>query len=260
MYILYLDESGTTPEASYFVLAGLAAFERETYWFTKDLNDLQSEYFPNIQEPVLFRAAVLHTRSEDSVEPPWDQLPAERRRELKSRIYSIIRSRKGIIFGCAVEREYATTRSEDPYERAFEDLISRFDLFLTRTNRELAQENREEQRGLIVIAESNYQKTLGILARRLHQTGTRWGQLHNMADIPFFAPARDTRLLQFADFCANAIYGRYARGLSSGYDMVAGKIDNHGGVLHGLAHLTRDLACGCTACFSRRGRQLLPQP
>ena len=30
MYILYLDESGAHSEASYFVLAGLAVFERES--------------------------------------------------------------------------------------------------------------------------------------------------------------------------------------------------------------------------------------
>ena len=54
MYILYLDESGTHSEASYFVLAGLAVFEREIHWFSQDLDALQREYFPAENEPVFF--------------------------------------------------------------------------------------------------------------------------------------------------------------------------------------------------------------
>lgn len=54
LYILYLDESGTSHEASYFVLAGLAVFEREIYWFSQELDNLQLEYFPKATEPIFF--------------------------------------------------------------------------------------------------------------------------------------------------------------------------------------------------------------
>ena len=47
VYLLYLDESGNHAEASYFVLAGLAVFEREIHWFADDLNSLQTEYLPD---------------------------------------------------------------------------------------------------------------------------------------------------------------------------------------------------------------------
>ena len=254
MYILYLDESGTHGEASYFILAGLAVFEREIHWFTQDLELLQKEYFPRETEPVFFHAAPLRSRASDSVIHPWDQLSVEQRRNLKDRVYDVIASRRAVLFACAVEKEFALLRNEDPYERAFEDLISRFDLFLSRTNRSASEEGREAQRGLVVLAESSYEKTLALLAQRLRQQGTRWRGLHNVTDVPYFAPARDTRLLQYADFCANAIYGRYHSKLTGDFDRIASKFDQDSGVLHGLAHLTRDSSCSCLACFSRQNR------
>ncbi len=254
MYILYLDESGTHGTASHFVLAGLAVFEREIHWYGLDLDALQNEYFPGISEPVYFHAAKLHTRSGDVVDPPWDGLSTEQRRSLKQRVYDVLRTRRGVLFACAVERAYAAAKNEDPYERAFEDLMSRFDMFMGKVNRLATTEGREEQRGLVVLAESSYEKTIALLARRLKGQGTRWGILHNVTDIPLFAPAHESRLLQYADFVANAIYGRYHAGLSGDFDKIAGKFDQEGNVLHGLAHLTRDYQCACLACFSRRGK------
>ncbi len=255
VYILYLDESGTHGEASCFVLAGLAVFEREIHWFSQDLEALQTEYFPEVAEPIFFHAARLHVREGARVEEPWDRLTRDQRLRLKRRIYDIIRDRKGVLFGCAVELKYASIRKENPYERAYEDLLSRFDLFLRRVNRLAMAEGKDEQRGMVVLAESSYEKTISILGRRLQKLGTRWHTLHNVTDVPLFAPARDTRLLQYADFCANAIYGRYHAKLTGDFDAITPKFDREGGVIHGLAHLTTDSDCPCIACFSRMGRQ-----
>ena len=224
MYVLYLDESGTHAEASYFVLAGLAVFEREIHWFGQDLELLQREYFPQESEPVYFHASRLRVRSGEEVENPWGQLTREQRIELKDRIYDVFRNRRGVLFACAVEKRYAEIRDEDPYERGFEDLMSRFDMFMGRTNQLLVAEGKEEQRGMVVLAQSSYDKTLSLLAGRLRERGTRWGSLHNITDVPLFAPARDTRLLQFADFCANAVYGRYHSGLARDFRPHSSKV------------------------------------
>ncbi|MHB1004181.1 MAG: DUF3800 domain-containing protein [Chloroflexota bacterium] len=253
---MYLDESGTHGEASHFVLAGLAVFEREIHWFSQAFDLLQEQYFPEETEPVFFHAARLTVRSGDKVEPPWDRLDSEKRRELKTRVLDIIRTRRGVLFGCAIEKEYARIRHEDAYELAFEDLVSRFDLYLSRINRVAVAEGKEEQRGLVVLAESSFKKTIALLGQRMNvQGGTRWGSLHNIADVPLFAPARDTRLLQYADFCAHAIYGRYHSKLIGDFDRIAGKFDIEGPAIHGLVHRSLDSGCSCLACFSRRGRQ-----
>ena len=143
MYILYLDESGIHGEAAYFVLAGLAVFEREIHWFSQDLDLLQREYFPEEAEPVFFHAARLRVRENAVVAPPWDRLTAEQRRSLKDRVFDVIRERRAVLFACAVEKAFARLRGEDPYERAFEDLISRFDRFMSRINQQAAAEGQK---------------------------------------------------------------------------------------------------------------------
>ena len=42
MYLLYIDESGSIPNPSeeYFILAGVAVFERQIYHLIKKLDDL----------------------------------------------------------------------------------------------------------------------------------------------------------------------------------------------------------------------------
>ena len=251
MYILYLDESGTHGEASYFVLGGLAVFEREIHWFSHDVDQLQSEYFQTTH-PIHFHASKLRGKAN---EVPWDTLDLKKRRELKNRVYDIIRNRQGVLFACAVEKEWAERQSIDAYEHAFEQVVSRFDMFMGRTNRAAAISNREEQRGLLVLAGSSYNKTLAVLARKLQTVGTKWGtRLGNVTDVPFFASSRDTRLLQLADFCSNAVYGHYHSGLSRDFARIAPKFDQAEGVVHGLVHLTTDSMCVCLACFSRSNR------
>jgi hypothetical protein len=81
-----------------------------------------------------------------------------------------------------------------------------------------------------------------------------------MADIPYFAPASNTRLLQAADFVANAVFGRYESGYARDFDIIAGSFDQDpdDGRMHGLVHLHPDTAtCYCPACLTRRG---LPRP
>ncbi len=251
MYILYLDESGTHGEASYFVLGGLAVFEREIHWFSQDLDRLQNEYVPSAY-PVHFHAAKLRGKSNEA---PWDKLGLAKRRELKDKVYEIIRNRKGILFACAIEKEWSERNGVNAYEHAFEQVVSRFDIFLSRVNHPVGEDVGEEQRGLLVLADSSYNKTLAVLARKLQSEGTRWGtQLRNITDVPFFAPSRDTRLLQLADFCSNAVYGNYHSGLSRDFYRIAPKFDHSDGVFHGLVHLTTDYMCVCPACFSRSNR------
>ena len=122
MYILYLDESGAHSEASYFVLAGLAVFEREIHWYAQDVDALQRRYFPNIQEPIEFHASVLRQPQSERVAEPFDQLRREQRRGLLSDIYQIIRAHRGILFGVAIEKDWCI--NEEPYERALNMIAS----------------------------------------------------------------------------------------------------------------------------------------
>lgn len=247
MYVLYLDESGVSDDASYFVLAGLAVFEREIYWYAQDLDSIQKKYLPDINYPVEFHASPLRQADSKNVPEPFNLLTLNERRKMIKDIYLVIRSRKGILFGVAIEKAWCIR--EEPYARAFEDLTSRFDLFLRRIN---ATAGENEQRGLIAVAESSYRRNLEILGERFRGGSTRWGQSRTISDVPFFLPAKNTRLLQFADFCANAIFGRYNSGLTTDFDIIALRFDREETRIHGMVHLTRDHECQCVACITRQ--------
>ncbi len=250
LHIVYVDESGTHSEARYFVVAGLAVFERETYYLAQALDQLQVRFFPGVNEPIAFHAAPLRAPKEH-LEPPWDTLTNGQRRELLTAVYGVLAESRAKVFAVAMEK---AGLEGDPYRRGFEEIVNRFDRMLWRT----ARDRGEQQRGLVVMAESSFRENLEVFARKIWTQGHRWGEIHNMADIPYFAPARSTRLLQLADFTANAVFGRYENGYTRDFDRIASRFDQDEGRIHGLVHFARDrYACYCPACVQRRA---MPRP
>ena len=165
---------------------------------------------------------------------------------LKESYEAIERSGHPILFATVVDKEGITHR--DPYEAAFEDVISRFDRMLSRRHR-----RGDRQRGLVVVAESNYRERLETLGDRILREGTQWSRTNNLADIPLFTRASRTRLLQAADLIVNAVWGSYEKGLSRDFDTLLPKFDRENERLHGLTHLGADAsACWCIACYSWR--------
>ena len=242
MYILYLDESGTH-NSRYFVVGGLAVFERETYFMARELDQLQARHLPDVSDPAQFHASELRAKRG---RPPFDALNREQRHNLIRDVYGVISESRARLFAVAMEK--AATIG-DPYERGFEEMVNRFDLMVSR----LSQERDEKQRGLIVVAESAYKNNLNVLAGKIAREGHRWGQTYNLADIPYFAPAKSTRLLQLADFVVNAVYGYYEFGYANQFNRIAPRIDQEPGRMHGLVHIANNLQnCYCPACVTRR--------
>ena len=245
MHILYLDESGTGKEARYFVVAGLAVFERETYFLSQSLDKLQAKYLPDVSEPAYFHASSLRAHP-SRIPPPFNTLSDDERKSLINDIYRVIAESRVRVFAVAMEKTFLTG---DPYERGFEEIVNRFDRMLARGLRD----SGEPQRGLVILAESSYRENLERLARKIWSQGHRWGETHNQADVPYFAPAQRTRLLQLADFVSNAVFGYYESGYARGFNTIAPRIDQQDGHLHGLVHLVRDRqSCYCPACVARR--------
>ena len=65
MYLLYLDESGNEndPVDRFFVLGGIALFERQTFFLAKALEAVQDKYFPN-RQPIPFHASEIRSSRE----------------------------------------------------------------------------------------------------------------------------------------------------------------------------------------------------
>lgn len=244
MHLLYLDESGQHG-GNYFVLAGVSVFERQTYWLSKDFDEIQREVLPHEIGPVEFHASVIRAGKA----APWSQLSKEMRHQVLDMGYAAIAQSKAVLFGVAVDRRWLAP-DQDSYLYSFECLLKKFDDYLRRL-----YDQRNEQRGLVVIAESQFRERIQSLALQLRREGTRWGELYNLAEIPLFTPAKHSRLLQVADFCANAILARYEDGYTRHFDALCEKFDSEDGIVHGLSHYSHQFeTCMCPACLSRRLR------
>lgn len=254
MYILYTDESGDPTGATdeNFILAGIAAFERQTFWLSQKVDSLETEIFgpydptkpQAIPRPVEFHASAINARKS----PPWDQMNAKQARSILSSMAGIVSDSHDscALFAIVVHRP--SFNSDDPVLLAFNELTSRFDLFLTR------QHNRgDTQRGLMVFDESRHEQRLQQVLRSYATEGGPFGRVRNFCDVPFFADSRASRMLQLADFIAWATFRRYETGNTLYFDQIANRFDSESNRIHGLHHRTSIFqSCSCLACFSRR--------
>lgn len=243
MYLLYVDQSGDPNNTNdqYYVLGGVALFERKVYWVNEAMEDLSENLF-GAESNVELRAQQINAHKRD----PWHNMPSEQRQAVLADLCEIAAQPDLVLFGVAVEKQFAP----DPVARAFEEICNRFDLFLKRLH---AQENT--QRGLIIFDRSKFQQTLGPLVRDYRHQTTRFGQVKNFADVPCFTDAGGTRLLHLAHLVSYSIFRRYEKSNTSLLDQLIFNFDEESGVLHGLVHLTRNSeACYCPSCLTRSRR------
>lgn len=171
----------------------------------------------------------------------------ERRRIIKEVLNVLVNSyATAKAFACAVHK--ASYPNRDPMELAFEDLCSRFDIFLKRL-----RDSGDNQRGMIVLDESTHETTLQGMARRFRTLGTQWNVIRNVADVPLFVDSRASRCIQVADHVAYAVFRRYSAGDTNYLDPILSRFDFDGKTIHGLCHKNVGNAnCMCPACLSRK--------
>jgi hypothetical protein len=95
-------------------------------------------------------------------------------------------------------------RSVDPVERTCEELAGHFDTYLGRLE---ADHNLDKQLGLKIFDESNHRRTLHVLLHQFRTTGTRFGRIKHLAEVPMFVDSTLSRVTQIADFVAYAFLG-----------------------------------------------------
>lgn len=229
MHLLYLDESGsaTDPNHKFFVLAGVAVFERSTHWVEQKLNVIAARFDPHDPHSVELHGSPM--RSGRGVWHPH---------RLQTRIDAIKESlqsgacdfhTKGVrLFGAVIRKE--ALPGEDPVEHAFEHVSSRFDNFLKR----LYLKHHDKQRGIILFDKSSTEARIQSLARTFKYAGHSSGTSKNYADVPVFMDSRASRLIQLADLVAYALFRHFERGDSTFFEVIQHCFDSEGGVQHGL--------------------------
>lgn len=229
MYVLYLDESGDENNAAnrHFVLAGVAAFERQIHFLSEAADAIQNRHLPGL-EPVPFHASPMR-KGKDF----WRKVPEEKRLQMVTEVGKVLADsdhRGVVLFGVAVEKS-ARCYGEAAVQLAVEEVCGRFNLFLARRHKY----DSDTQRGLIVFAEGRFDKRAKTWVRTFRRSGTRIGSIRNFAeDLPYSASANDSRMLQLADYVAHAIFLKYEQGDDSLLRPIRNKFDHDDGRNHGL--------------------------
>lgn len=229
MHLLYLDESGSVadPTQQFFVLAGVSVFERTCHWIEKDLDAIAARF--DAANP---RAVELHGSPMRGGKGEWRKFPVpDRVQAIKDALQTGICSRADTnirLFGAVIRK--AAVAGRDPVEIAFEQLCSRFDLFLRRRY----SKHNDPQRGIMLFDKASTEQRIQTLARDFKATGHSWGKTMNYADVPVFLDSTASRLIQLADLVSFALYRFYEHKDNSLYDLIKHRFDQEGGVEHGL--------------------------
>lgn len=252
MYILYLDDSGSPANKNeeYFVLGGIAVPEQSIRWLSNQLDRLAEEIDPDNPRQVEFHASEIFSRRTGI----WRTF--KDKNESISTLLKVLRCLNGansdiVAFACAIHK--ASFPNVDPVEKAFEDISSRFNMFLERKSK--SEDNRSGARGMIVLDKSTYEQSIQSLARNFRHEGNQWGsQLRRICEVPLFVDSNASRIVQLADHIAYAVFRRYNAKDTVYFDSIESRFDQASdGRIYGLAHWqTVNQTCSCPACLSRR--------
>ena len=158
------------------------------------------------------------------------------------------------LFAECVDKVYfdpsRTSRTLD--EQAFEQVVSRFEQFLSRTE-------GPTQRNYGLLVHDNNQtvaKKHTDLMRRFHQQGTLWTMIERIIETPLFVDSRLTSLVQIADLCSYALRRYLENQESDLFSRVFSRADRIGPTVVGIRHYA-PTACGCEICRLHRTAPLL---
>ena len=225
MFLLYADESGTPSgsDQEHFVLAGVSVFERKAHWLSLELDGIAARFMPSDPGQV-----ELHGSPMFAGRNFWRKFPKEDRINAIKDALRLIDGRHYRIFASVVNKR--SISPSDPVHSTFQQLVTRFDHFLTREHTYF----NNTHRGLIVFDKTSKEGPIQSLARDFKVDGHDWGRLRNMAEVPAFIDSKATRLIQLADLVAYSIFRRYERHDNQFYKIIERSFDFYGGVQHGL--------------------------
>jgi hypothetical protein len=225
MHLLYVDDSGhpEDPNQEWFVLAGVSLFERQGYWLAESLEHVAARFNPADSSSVELHGAAMRNGKDWRAFPPSDRIQA-----IKDSLALLSSSHiSNRIFAVAVRKGAVAPR--DPVEYAFEQLSSRFDLYLRRLHLQ-----GDTQRGLMIFDRKDGERRIQQLASEFRSVGHTWGVLKNLAEVPVFMDSKASRLLQLADLVAYAVYRNFQNGDESFFSIIESRFDQADGTRHGL--------------------------
>lgn len=255
MYLMYLDDSGSVSnrDERNFVLAGIIMHETKLYWINKALENIAHELAPGAPQQLEFHASEIYARRRGI----WRDKTKDDAIAIIKQVLTTIPNEahhndKLCVVGCIVEKAYFP--SHDPVELAFENLCSRFDIFLNKRNHAINSDghtSRARETGLIIFDKSSNETSIQRLALDFRNIGTRWNTTKYLHEVPLFVDSQSSRAVQLADHVAYALYRRYEHCDLNYFNIIQGCFDADSERIHGLVHKTSDSSCTCPSCLAR---------
>lgn len=257
MYLLYLDESGTHGGSPAYILGGVALHEHDVYHVQQRLETMLQAKLPAGLAAADFElhGAEIKSPQNRRVPSPWEQFSYGFRLDVLRGAYGSLSGYDCVdsgypwaLFGAVVDRRYG-----DRKQRAYEEILHRFDEMLTRR----AHETGEHQRGIVIHDESNIERNLQAWTQRWREVAGRIpGRLTHIVDVPFFADSQASRMIQAGDLVSFALWRYYGLPTSdtTWIDKLWDMFDTADGQMHGLVHVSPDFKsgkCGCPPCRGR---------
>lgn len=250
-YLLYVDESGDPGigGSSHLILAGAALFEGKWLPLERDLRLLIDRFFPAPQKPSEIHMAELrHGRG------AYRSLTKASRTGLLNdfcRLATNLLPTELTLFTVIADKAHwfahnAGKTGDDLYAEMFEDLSSRFDLYLRRRYAEGAP-----SKGIIIADphKASLCEALKTQQRLFQRHGHRWDVLYNLIETVFFLESHESPGLQLADLTSYAVW----RLVNSNDNSIVSRISTlfdrepttsriHPGKWHGVKYIGADAA------------------
>jgi hypothetical protein len=220
MYLLYLDNAGAIedPAQTYFVLAGISVFERQTYWLSQELDSIAARFNTADPASVELHGSPMHGGRGKK----WRCFPVQDRiRAISDALAAFAKSHvTNTLFGVAVKKPI-----DDPgaaVNIAFERICSMFDKHLLQLHRQ-----KNTQRGIIIFDKATYETEIQALAIDFRT---------NLSEVPLFLDSKASRLVQLADLVAFSLYRFHEAHDSRFIDIIQGRFDGPRGARN-LVHI-----------------------
>jgi hypothetical protein len=230
----------------------MSVYEGQIYSLSKKLDDLQKKYFPGIEIPIEFHSHWIRTGKGQ-----FRSFSPEERENIISDVYSILEKEHfpNVIAFATVLDITAVINPAQVTRTCFENICQNFNLNLYHAMKISQAKGMQFSKGLVII-DRGREKQYRQLFSEFKSEELVQKHLANIVDIPYFAACSDTRMLQYADFIANAAWRYYEKDDSSLIDKII-HLFYRGPKTYpvpGLNHITKK-TCECYSCkFKKTNR------
>jgi len=244
MHLLYLDESGdphSWQSQKTYVMGGVAIHEGQIHGIGTLMDNLQNTHLPGLQIQVAF-----HAYDIKQGKGHFQGIALSKRNQIVQDVYALIGGTTFsnlVVFATAIDIT-AVTSPAQARRVVFEDVCEKFNGFLVHQYRA-----GFPAKGLLII-DQNREAEYRELVNDFKSQGTTHGFLGNVIDIPYFGRCSQTRMLQLADFVANAVFEYYERNDPTYLNIILPRFHGHawGKLSLGFGHVAKR-KCKCMVCI-----------